>query len=282
MRHIRKFAAVIMTGFLFLLGAGADQWPFPVSGIDRVMGSNDAGSFFPGIVFAGKGEPVKPAMNGELVYHSEPEDPVFPTNFGGVAVLEHDNSFRSVYGGIDTDPQVFRKNIIAMDQIMGTSERLYFYILDMKLGQYVNPARILPGIGDKQSPRIKNVQITGMGISSSMSSDMSLKAGEYEIFVNGDDSFQGKSSPGDLIPYELILTYNGMVVSSVRFDSLKSEKGTAFLTGNNPLPWNALYERAGFIRLGKVGLTAGRGVLMVLVKDCYGNQSEWISVINVR
>lgn len=282
MRYPSKRGIAVLIGLIILCTAGADQWPFPSRWIKTSMGCSDRGTLSSAMTFNGDSSPVKPAMPGEVVFFSIPGDTFFETNMGGTVVLEHQNSFRTLYGRLEPDTHIFRKKGVEYEDVLGVSERLLFSVYDMKLRQYVNPARILPPLNDRTPPRIRGVRLISDGRLVPLTSSLNLVEGDYVVLVDCDDPLPARGDRSGSAPYEVVLTLNGVVATTIRFDAVKTEDGRTLLAGEPERAWSDLYEPEGTLKAGTIHLSPGRTVLMLLVADHYGNQSEWVSVINVR
>jgi hypothetical protein len=258
--------------------AAALQWPVAVESMSSSFlddGDDGSGRAEPFVEFEGY-ESMRPFDTGEVVFRYGPDDfGTLPGAGEAILVLEHENGFQSIYSGIDEQELRTDREKLSVGEFLKAPEDggepgfCRFTIRDAQLNQLVNPFVLLPSIEDKTPPEIRSVLLVRGADDFELAEDLSLKAGRYNVYVDGRDPF-GKGMTR--MPYAYFLYNLGSLMLERQLDAVRQdEHGLAFKDGQSV---DSVFSRRNYVYLGTVNLTSGQSDLEISLKDIQGNESS--------
>ena len=227
--------------FCFLIAASAlTAYDFPAPGgkIAVSFGSISKGQFNTGIDI--QTENVFASEAGEVLYYGP--------DFIAVA---HADSILTLYSQVAVSDAVSKDIHIKKGQLLGKTkgEILHFAVYDLEMERYINPLLLTDNIKKSELPKVN-------GISYDAAGDM--------LIVN-------MSSKGLLGLYNVQISVDGQVVSTLGFRSIQKQ-GDTLLLDKEAFEYGTLYGREGAFTFPGIHLNPGDNSVDVIVTDFYGKK----------
>ncbi|WP_024469331.1 M23 family metallopeptidase [Treponema pedis] len=275
----------ILQGFLFCItffSAYTLSWPTDTVNFLTLFGQAEEayGEFSNGITFKDAGT-VRIANYGKHLITMEEKDDnhTFPCTLGNTAIFIHDDEMQTVYGNL-TDRLIFTEGaVIDTGSVIGQTgssawsepNSLIFQVLDTTNNASINPLPLLiPSAKDETPPQIQNTVLISEGRQPvNLSEAKTVKKGSYDLYASIIDKTEKNGAP--LAPYRVSIFINGINTEIIFFEVLLSGKDGIYLQ-NTKLTAKALYQKKGFMYLGKINLTTGKVDLSINARDIIGNE----------
>jgi hypothetical protein len=263
-------------------GVSAVGWPVDNPVITGAFGEDGGDHFRHGIEIGGAGQPVHPALDGELVfrYDASRDYSSVPRGTGSLLVLRHSQNILTLYAHLADGTLAPERSSYAASDVLGAagdsgraeSAVLSFSVLDAEALTWVNPLAFLPPLRDVQAPLIRRIVLAVGDQRQDLADGMHVAPGRADILADVYDLRADVKFRWPLAPYTVRLALDGTEVARITFDSLSVRDGVmGLLPGGQSR--KDLYPGGGLLRLGTVGLHAGASRLQVIVTDFAGNQA---------
>lgn len=258
---------------------GAWEWPVPVPVIEGTFGQWVDGTVLKGVEIGGGAQPVFPVEDGVVVI-SHPDHAPVPSPFGSYVVIEHEQSFRSIYAHLSAESlppvgrEVTTEQQIAVVGDSGhvSSRRLRLYLFDIRNSLFVNPLLLLPDISDGVAPTIADLFAESeRGTFSLGTGEPSLPTGVYRLTARVfDRASRGRNAPM-LAPYEIAVFVAGQEQFRLSADGISFEPDGLVLS---PEGNRELFTGDGLWNLGSLTISPGRTEVEIVVTDFVGNEAS--------
>ena len=268
--------ALVMLAVVFL---GAWQWPVNPERIAKGFGlAGSAGTMLRGVEFTGEGADVVAASDGTVIFRdSGMRDAHTPSRAGGMVILDHDNGWRTIYSGLNSDGLAAGERVLAGRSI-GTSASggARFEIYDRRAGFYVNPLVLLPlrNVGaEAQIAGIRLVSLDDADYESRVPSynRVSHRAGETEVRVQVG---------GQAAATAVALTRGGVTFGELLLERIEPGKPDQMVWGESRRRGEELYDGNGWLRLATVTVPENGSISFTArVKNARGEETTRVFTI---
>lgn len=270
------FLLLTATVFSFL---PAFEWPVSQISPVSLFGQKTESSIECGIRLQNR-QLVRSAGNGTLIMILEKGNPMtnFPSTLGNAAIIAHEEGLVSIYGNLESHDHLENRTTIETGSILGESGTsacapegtLFFQVIDLLKGRYLNPLLVLPSLEDTRKPSIKTATLTAdNGRVHQLATIKSLRQGKYRLHSEISDTVDDGRT--ELAPFRVTVILNGREYTTISFEVIRNESGTLFLgTGNHDI--NTVYDEAGQLYLGNISLPRGKNDISIIARDIVGNE----------
>ena len=258
-KRLFAVAVLMLIGSIFLF---ARDWPDDPQAVTGAFGDSVDGAFRRGLEFAADGQRVRTWSSGEVIWTSGPSSSEDAVPSEGLVVIEHPDSFRSSYYGVEARPDL--EDRISRGQWIGYSgsESWVFEIRDDEMEKLIDPLTLLPAREDVSAPRLGEVYLVSDDGQRALTSGMTIPSGRWSVMV--DAAYAG--SP-QAIPSEISLYWVGERVGILRFDALREQDGQVVIEAPDALSHDSVYGPDGTLALRNILFNVGQGTLELRLKD---------------
>ena len=263
------------------------HWPVEKPALCATFGESRGDYYHTGIDIGGGEQEVYSVADGEVIYYQQENNRLssLPSGLGNFVVIEHDRQLRTMYahlkaGSIDTSGEnVSAGDIIGRTSDSGASKgvHLHFEVIDRELNEFVNPLILLPAMGDRTKPVIRDVfiKISTDSEYTNLPGRSNIVSGKYDIAAEIYDVSEHVNYLCQVAPYKVNLYINGEMTSSMVYNSIK-KSGNYLAPVNNPVYVRDLYiDKSNWkIHLGQFDFKPGTIRLEIEAADFAGNQSS--------
>ncbi len=226
--------------FLIVVVATAPAWQWPVDDprVKTTFGQSADRVFFPGVRVTGADTSVRPVETGEVVFANTggPRATSLPSSIGKYAVVEHDDSFRSVYANLDESDstpvgRVTPATVLGRYVSDDAYDGVILIIEDGRRRNRVNPFIVLPRLPGGIAPVIRDVVAHANGTEYAVVNRATIPSGEREFSVVTFEPVSGVPD-GRVAPYRL-RTSIGERTREIVFDTLVVRDGELLMSGES-------------------------------------------------
>lgn len=264
------------------------EWPANPVIPSRLFGQKNGGVFEKGIALE-KSADVRSSNHGEILILIESGNDMngFPSTLGNALLIAHDDGLVTVYGNLNTVDQIEGKTNIEMGTLLGmpgasgwaSPGEILFQVLDAQRKTYLNPLLLLPSLKDAKQPRIRNLLlVSGTGQAIQVSGSQRIRQGKYSLYADIADTID--QSQREMSPFTATVLVNGVTVSTVHFELLKST-GTELYLSEASLTYPIVYKESEALFLGEILFSRGKTDLIITARDASGNEKNLQSTLQV-
>ncbi len=287
----RLWCAALLTAGL---AATLHAWQWPVSGpaLHATFGTEAGGFVLRGVQIEGSEPGVYPVEAGvvvAVVARRDGSDSGLPSALGSYVVVDHDNSFRSVYAHLEPG------YLPAVGQVVGPATRigtvgssgqidrrsLRLYVIDLESGEYVNPLLLLPDLPDRSAPQVLEVYAADGEVLFDVRLLHELLPGPYEIVARIWDRAAPATGAVGFAPYSVRFVAGGQEIFAVTKDRMRIEPQAARVEPG-AINTQALYNADGLYRLGTIEVPHGSIEITIIARDLAGNATTFTTNISSR
>jgi murein DD-endopeptidase MepM/ murein hydrolase activator NlpD len=272
--------------WLFLTAPGSVfSWQWPVKPVEIAGGfaGDTPDGFRNGVFLRGAGVRAGSVADGQVIFtdRRDQRSGSLPSGLGDFVVVEHAQSFRSVYAHLKPGSLPAGMKQVAEGQWIGTTGEsgrvdtpgLVLRIIDMKSDRSVNPLVLLPPVEDRRSPTIQNIMLsdrTEIQLEDGTTVGSAHWAVDAEVF----DEIVTNAGRFQVAPYGIDLSVNDKTVSSIRFMFLEFRQGKEYIDQRYRWSFDNLYLSRHTYNLGLVDLSPGINTIRISAYDFAGNRTE--------
>ena len=280
MKNIFLICFFLNSVFLFSL-----QWPVEDPVVKSNFGEKTGSYYNTGIDVMSKKPDVFAVDKGEIVYYQEENNhfSALPSGLGNFIVIEHDRLLRTTYGHLDNNFIGKEKVNVAAGEVIGqigdsgssNGRYLHFELVDREFSELVNPLILLPGIGDKNKPLIKEVFIKNIGTAQykTLENNEEIKAGKYDLSAIVYDLGENMNYFYHVAPYSIRVYINGEESLAIVYNSIKKSGNYLVLSSNNRNVKEYYIDNENWqIYLGQFDFRPGVTRIEISVSDFKGNE----------
>ena len=281
MRYLGAIAGVL----LCLGGAAAHAWRWPVDEpvVAVEFGERVGDYVHRGVELSGGALPVYPVASGTVVTVVRESDARFGQ--GNVVVVDHDQSFRSVYAHLAPDQLPSIGEIVEPERPFAIAGRsghidrtaLRLSIIDLRTGSFVNPRLILPDLVDIVRPRFIAVELVRNGFAVSASRETVVTPGTYSLEARIlDTALVGGLAKG---LFSIAVFADGQELFSLVLDELLVEADGSAL-GTPPISPAAVLSPDRRYVLAELVIGATPVDIEIVAGDFAGNERVWAGEVS--
>jgi hypothetical protein len=257
--------------FCLILPLYAIQWPVEDPELLFGFGSPQGDSVSSALGLQGETDLVRSFKEGELIFSASEGYGGFGEG-SGIAVLQHDDGFRSCYGSILPDKKLMYRSRLTERDVLGRApEKLLFAIRDSRLNQWVNPFFMFSIEDDHLKPKVESVILEKDEGRIYLSQSSRVVSGSYRLLLKVSDKMYDEGE--ELLPNSVKVRYLGQVLFSLSLDSLSSKDGRFLFNGSDTVEGNSLFTEEGYMDVGNITINQGKGLLEVELTDYQGNRT---------
>jgi len=272
------------------------QWPVENPVVKANFGEKTGSYYNTGIDIISKSPDAFAVDKGEIVYYQEENNhfSALPSGLGNFIVIEHDRLLRTTYGHLDDNFIGKEKVNVAAGEVIGkigdsgssNGRYLHFELIDREFGELVNPLILLPVIGDKTKPLIKEVFLKNSGSAQykTVANNEEIKAGKYDLSAIIYDLGENMNYFYQVAPYSIKVYINGEESLSIVYNSIKKSGNHLVLSSNNRNVKDYYLDNENWqIYLGQFDFRPGVTMIEISVSDFKGNEIiKELKIISLR
>jgi len=271
--------------------AAALDWPVASRVITGTFGEDRGDHFHNGIDVAGAAQPVRPVLDGELVFRYEDgaDYTSLPRGVGSFVVLRHSPHIRTLYAHLQAGSLGPARERYSATDLLGVvgetghanGPHLHFTVFDEEAGSTVNPLEFLPPSPDHQAPVVRRLYAQVGERQVPLENGTLLRPGRTVILADAYDLREDVAFRWPLGPAAAVLSLDGREVSRIAFDSLQVSRGHTVL-GGTPLALRQVWDPGGLLICGSLDLKPGDSALRLAVRDLAGNEGALSVALTIQ
>lgn len=265
------------------------QWPHEEARVFSGFGQSAHDGYLVGLKLVAPEAEIQPVEGGEVVFRSRPSrlPQLIPSTLGGVLVLEHGRSFRSLYGHLDPDSLDYQVNRLELEDQVGrvgpygfnSGSSLHLEIFDLEQDVRVNPLLLLPRMEKRTRPVVQAVHLRSVNENDSSNTApvlvqggvVTLPAGNWQIELSSYDTMVAAGG-SRISPHSYTVRVNDEERFRIAHDTAGVREGTLRLSGRRT--YQEFYEESGAVRLTTVEVGEAPLELVIEVRDHVGNVTQ--------
>ncbi len=262
------------------------QWPVEKRILKASFGERRGDYYHTGIDIGGGEQQVVSVADGEVVYYQDGENnsSVIPSGLGNFIILEHDRQLRTTYAHLKNNSIIKDRDKFTAGEVLGligdsgaaNGPHLHFEVIDRELNEIVNPLVLLPALGDRTKPVIKDVFIKSSsgGEYQKLVNRSEIKAGKYDLSALLFDTSEHVNYYCQIAPYKINIYINGEETAVIIYNSIR-KNGNSLVMSSNLKSINDYYisEDNWQVYIGQFELKAGTVRIEISVSDYAGNEA---------
>ncbi len=278
------FFIIVLLSASFLLWSW--QWPHEGARVFAGFGQSAHDGYLVGLKLVVPEPEVRPVEGGEVVFRSRPSrfPQLIPSTLGGVVVLEHGRSFRSLYGHLDPDSLDYTVQTLELEDEVGrvgpygfnSGSSLHLEIFDLEQDLRVNPLLLLPRMDKLTRPVVQAVYVRPVNENGSpnevpvlvQGGTVTVPAGNWQLELLSYDTMVAAGG-SRIAAHSYTLRVNGEERFRIAYDTAGVREGKVRLSGRRT--YQEFYDESGAVRLTTFELGDAPLELVVEVRDHVGN-----------